>query len=78
MSAKYDNSNGALLDDAFLGVIPQGQGVDQGVRTSPDNLPNDSTLGRITLTSPVLYVNWQDTVPNFITWNDYGAAPVSR
>ena len=78
--SKSDNSNGALLDDAFLGVIAQGQGVDQGVRTSPDNLHDDPTLGRITLTSPVLYVNWQDTVPNFITWNDYGAAagqPVS-
>ena len=72
--SKSDNSNGALLDDAFLGVIAQGQGVDQGVRTSPDNLHDDPTLGRITLTSPVLYVNWQDTVPNFITWNDYGAA----
>ena len=31
-AATTDNtSNGALLDDAFLGVIPQGQGVDQGV-----------------------------------------------
>ena len=39
-----NTSNSALLDDAFLGVIPQGQGVDQGVRTSPDNLPQRRRL----------------------------------
>ena len=49
VSQTNNNSpSNALLDDAFLGVIPQGQGVDQGVRTSPDNLADDSTLGRIT------------------------------
>jgi hypothetical protein len=46
--AKSDGSNpGALLDGAFLGVAPQGVGTDQGVRTSADVIPGNSTLGRI-------------------------------
>ena len=79
--AKGDaSSKGALLDGAFLGVIPQGVGVDQGVRTSPDVIPGNSTLGRIALLSPDLYVNWDVNSPKFITWDSYGAAagqPVS-
>ena len=72
--SKTDTSQGALLDGAFLGVIPQGQGVDQGVRTSPDVIPGDLTLGRISLLSPDLYLNWSVSTPMFITWDSYGAA----
>ena len=78
--SKTDTSQGALLDGAFLGVVAQGQGTDQGVRTSPDVIPGNSTLGRISLLSPDLYLNWSVSTPMFITWDSYGAAagqPVS-
>ncbi len=78
--AKTDSSQGALLDDAFLGLVTQGVGTDQGVRTSADVLPDLSTLGRIQLQYPQYYVNWVATTPNYITWDAYGAAagqPVS-
>ncbi|MEO6842783.1 MAG: right-handed parallel beta-helix repeat-containing protein [Bradyrhizobium sp.] len=73
--AKSDGSSaGALLDGAFLGVIPQGVGVDQGVRTSPDVIPGNATLGRISLRSPDLYVNWDVNTPKFVSWDSFGAA----
>jgi Ca2+-binding RTX toxin-like protein len=67
-------SQGALIDDAFLGVIAQGVGQDQGVRDAPDNVPGDGANGRILLTSPNLYQNWVASTQEFITWDSYGAA----
>ena len=72
--SKSDGSQGALLDAAYLAVVPRGAGVDQGVRTAADNLPGDPTLGRIALRSPDLYVDLTVNKPLFITWDSYGAA----
>ena len=57
-----------------MGIVAQGQGVDQGVRTSPDVVPGLSTVGRIALLSPDLYLNWDVNTPKFIAWDSYGAA----
>lgn len=72
--SKSDSSQGALLDAAYLAVVPRGAGQDQGVRTTADNLPGDSTLGRIALRSPDLYADLTVNKPLFITWDSYGAA----
>jgi Ca2+-binding RTX toxin-like protein len=67
-------SQGALLDAAYLAVVPRGAGEDQGVRTAVDNLPGEATLGRLALRSPDLYADLTLNKPLFITWDSYGAA----
>ncbi|MBC9882178.1 LEPR-XLL domain-containing protein, partial [Bradyrhizobium sp. INPA01-394B] len=72
--SKSDGSQGALLDAAYLAVVPRGAGQDQGVRTAADNISGDSTLGRLALRSPDLYADLTVNKPLFITWDSYGAA----
>ena len=72
-----NSSQGALIDDAFLGVVAQGVGQDQGVRGAADVVPGESVDGRIQLTSPNLYQNWVASTEEFITWDSYVPPPIS-
>ncbi len=72
--SKSDGSQGALLDAAYLAVVPRGAGQDQGVRVAVDNLPGESSFGRLALRSPDLYADLTVNKPLFITWDSYGAA----
>ena len=77
---KTDSSQGALLDNAFLAVVPQGVGQDLGVRPDSNSALGLATPARIDLTSPQYYLNWVANAPMFITWDAFGSAagqPVS-
>ena len=73
-SSKTDSSSGAVLDAAFVGVIPRGTSVSQGNRPSVETVPLDATNGRISLRTPDLHNNWDLNTPKFITWDTFGVA----
>ncbi len=70
----YDES---FLDDSFLGTVGAGSAAPDG--PYPTAAVSDTTagVGRIMLTSPVLYVNWIENAPHLITWANFGNAGVS-
>ncbi len=75
--ANSGTSQGAVLDDAYLAVIPRGVDFDQGqgpVAANPAAPAVPEGKGRIIVTSPDLYTDWELNKPRLITWNTFGAA----
>ena len=70
-------SQGGTLDDAFLGVVGRGVDVDQGTgpaAAAPAQPTVPASGGRLALTSPDLYTDWDADTARLITWNSFGAA----
>ena len=70
-------AQGATLDAAYLAVLPRGVDADQGqgpaaANPAPPQVPEQD--GRLEITSPDLYTDWELDTPHLITWNSYGGA----
>ena len=70
--------DGSFLDDAFVSTSPIGVATSDGAYSSPAVADSTSGAAQITLTAPVLYVNWADNAPHVITWNNYGTAAAAN
>ena len=67
-----DQANDVFLDHAFVRVMPQSFGPDVGA-FSGDSFDRSSTsIPRIVLQSPNLYVDWERDRPHDIRWESFG------
>ena len=75
---KSGNTNDAYLDHAFLYLLTDAQGPDQGAYGNIAKTPDMTTPG-LALRFPDLYTDWDMNVPHTIHWDSYnnsGDSPV--